>query len=357
MEAEATRLQAWRRIALDPPRAFGEPPMSGRVRMEAADFRVEERLGFEPDGGGAHFLVLVEKQDANTLFVARELAARIGRPPQEIGFAGLKDRRAVARQWFSLPAIKGREPAAGQSGEGYRVLAAHPHSRKLRRGALAGNRFQIRVREPRGDAAALGARIARLAADGFPNYFGVQRFGVDAANLPRVMQWLAGARLPRGREQRAFLFSAARALAFNAVLGRRVADGSWNQLLPGEIVGLSGSGSVFAAPEIDATLQQRCSAGDIAPTGPLCGEEGMEPAGDAAVVEAAALETLAPLPERLGQAGLRAERRALVVRPGRLHHEMTLDAIDLAFELPRGAFATSLLRELVAATVIPGDDD
>ncbi|MGH8250586.1 MAG: tRNA pseudouridine(13) synthase TruD [Steroidobacteraceae bacterium] len=352
MAAEATDFQAWRRLALDPPRARGDPPLSGRVRAEPADFLVEERLGFEPDGGSAHFLLLVEKENANTQFVARELAARIGRPAHEIGFAGLKDRRAVARQWFSLPAVKGKEPAAGLSGEGFTVLAAYPHSRKLRRGALAGNGFRIRIREPRLDSAALAERLARLAAEGFPNYFGVQRFGIDAANLRRVMDWLAGARLPRGREPRGFLMSAARALAFNAVLGRRVADASWNRLLAGEIVNLSGSGSVFAAAVIDDALQQRCSAGDVAPTGPLCGTGGMVPTGVAAMVEAAALEPLAPLPQRLGEAGLAAERRALVVRPAGLQQQVMPDAIELGFELPRGAYATSLLREVMTTAIV-----
>ncbi len=84
------------------------------------------------------------------------------------------------------------------------MLAEHPHSRKLRRGALAGNDFHIRVRGLQGDARAIDARIAHLAAAGVPNYYGLQRFGRDGANLGRVRQWLASGRLPRGREPRGF---------------------------------------------------------------------------------------------------------------------------------------------------------
>jgi tRNA pseudouridine13 synthase len=342
---------AWRRIALDFPRAFGEPPISGTIRAESADFVVEERLGFEPDGGAAHFLVWVEKQDANTLHVARELAAGVGRPPKEVGFAGMKDRRAIARQWFSVPSVKGKEPAAGTAGNGFRVLAAHPHSRKLRRGALAGNRFRLRVRDVAGDTGALAARFGQVGSHGFPNYFGPQRFGVEGANLHRVRQWLERGRLPRGREARAFILSSARALAFNAVLGRRVADGSWNRLLPGEIASLAGSASVFPVEQPDETLITRCRDGDIAPTGPLCGEGGMQPAGVAGRVEIEVLTALDPLPARLGSAGLRAERRALVVRPAGLRHRLGPDGLELEFELPRGAFATSLLREVLVASV------
>lgn len=349
MVPEDADSEAWRRIALDPARARGEPPASGTIRTESADFVVEERLGFEPDGGGAHFLVQVEKQDANTLHVARELAAGVGRPQADIGFAGMKDRRAIARQWFTVPAVRGREPAAGTVGNGYRVLAAHPHSRKLRRGALAANHFRLRVRDVAGDAGALAARLEQVRSQGYPNYYGAQRFGVDGANLARVQQWLASGWLPRGRERRGFILSTGRALAFNAVLDRRVADGSWNRLLTGEIANLSGSGSVFAVDQPDETLAARCRAGDLSPTGPLCGEGGMQPIGEAARVEIAVLAALDPLPARLGGAGLRAERRALVVRPSGFRHELTEAGLELEFELPRGAFATSLLREVLAA--------
>ena len=202
----------WRRIALEPPRAWGETPVSGALRVELADFHVEERLGFAPDGGEAHRLLLVEKIGANTLFVVRSLAVRAGKPAADIGFAGQKDRRAVARQWFSVPASRDTASFLGYSGDGFRVLAEHPHSRKLRRGALAGNRFHIRVRGLQGDAHAIDARVAHVVSAGVPNYYGLQRFGRDGANLGRVRQWLESGRLPRSREPRAFLLSSARSL-------------------------------------------------------------------------------------------------------------------------------------------------
>jgi tRNA pseudouridine13 synthase len=348
---EQAGLEAWRRFALDPPRAAGEPPVAGAIRSELADFEVEERLGFEPDGGAGHFLLWVEKRDANTADVARELAAAAGCRPQDAGFAGMKDRRAIARQWFTVPAVKGSEPAAGLAGRGFEVLAVHPHSRKLRRGALAGNRFRIRVRGATGDGNALMARFARVRSQGFPNYVGPQRFGIDGANLVRVQQWLERGWLPRGREARAFVLSSARSLAFNAVLAQRVAAGSWNRLLPGEIVSLAGSRSVFAAEQPDEALQQRCRDGDVAPTGALCGTGGMQPTGEAGQLEIAALAGLAPLPARVGAAGLRAERRALCVRPAEFSLRLATEGVELEFELPRGAYATSLLRELLVASV------
>ncbi len=347
----------WRQLALEPPRAFGNTPVSGALRVEAADFRVEERLGFQPDGGEAHRLLLIEKENANTLFVARALAARAGRPPGDVGFAGQKDRRAVARQWFSVPSQRESVSFIGYAGEGFRVLEEHRHSRKLRRGALAGNRFRIRVRGLQGDAAAIGARIAMLKGAGVPNYYGTQRFGKDGANLGRVRRWLETGRLPRGREPRAFVLSSARSLAFNAVLGARVAASTWNRLLPGEVVNLAGSASVFAAERPDEGLQQRLRAGDVSPTGPLCGAGGLMPGGEAGRVEGEALAAVTPLPALLAVAGLRAERRALVLRAADFSHRIEADVLEVEFELPRGAFATAVLRELLDLRVPePGGD-
>lgn len=357
MRAEAGPPEAWRRFALDPPRAWGATPVSGALRVEPADFVVDERLGFEPDGGESHRLLRVEKVGANTLFVARALAARAGRPPADIGFAGQKDRRAVARQWFSVPATRETASFVGYSGEGFRVLGEAAHSRKLRRGALAGNRFSIRVRGLQGDPGAIAARVARLAASGLPNYFGTQRFGRDGANLARVQQWLATGRLPRGREQRGFLLSSARALVFNAALGARVAANTWNRLLPGEVINLAGSRSVFAAEHPDDSLQRRLQEGDVSPTGPLCGTGGVLPGGEAGRVEAEALARVAPLPGLLAAVGLRGERRALVVRPADIRHRLDGDVLTIDFDLPRGAFATSVLRELLDVRVPEDDDD
>ncbi len=344
------RLEFWRALALEPPFAHGSPPAAGLIRSDPGDFAVEERLGFGPDGGTGHYLLLVEKRDANTHYVAKCLARFAGLPTGDIGFAGLKDRRALARQWFSMPARKGLPSPEGHEGDGFRVLAAHPHSRKLRRGALAANRFVLKIRELSGDIPALVARLQAIAMAGAPNYFGPQRFGRDGSNLRRVNEWLDSGDLPRDRLARGFLLSAARSLAFNAVLGRRVADGSWNRLLPGEIANLDGSSSVFRVADVDAELERRCREGDIHPSGPLCGEGGMQPEGEAADREQAALAALAPLAQRLAAVAA-SERRALVLRPVDLTWQMAGQELELAFELPRGAFATSLLREALSATV------
>ena len=134
----------WRRAALAPPPAWGDPLGSGVLRASPEDFEVDEILGFAASGEGPHALLSVRKRGANTEWVARELARAAGVKPFEVGFAGLKDRNAVTTQHFTVP--RGKRAAAefiGLKGEGYEVLGAAAHQRKLPRGALEGNRFVI----------------------------------------------------------------------------------------------------------------------------------------------------------------------------------------------------------------------
>ncbi len=174
----------WRTAALEPPRAFPPPTLSGTLRTVAEDFEVEEDLGFEPDGAGQHLLLKVRKRGANTEWVARALARHAQVRAADIGFAGLKDRHAVAVQWFSVPhdRVSSASWLALENPE-FSVLEVHAHARKLRRGALAANRFRIRVRAVSGDRSELEGRLALIRSRGVPNYFGLQRFGIEGANL------------------------------------------------------------------------------------------------------------------------------------------------------------------------------
>lgn len=343
MAAELTA----RAAALAPPRAHGSPPAAAQLRALAEDFVVEEDLGFAPAGTGAHVLVRVRKVNANTQWVARELAARAGCRPDEVGFAGLKDRRAVAVQWFSVPQPRAACDWAAVQGAEFAVLEAHPHTRKLPRGALAGNRFAIRLRPPGGSGAslqeALAPRLEAIARGGVPNYFGRQRFGRGGANLDHE-----GVDLRRLRPaERGFVLSAARAVIFNAVLGERVSAGSWGQLLPGDLANLEGRGSIFAVPAVDATLAERCARLEIHPTGPLWGEGRPE---SAAAVHTLEMNIAAALPAQAAlcvQARMRQERRSLRLAVHELRAAVEADALVLHFRLGRGSFATAVLRELL----------
>lgn len=340
---------AARTAALAPPYAHGAPVAEGVLRTCAEDFVVEEDLGFAPAGAGAHLLLKVRKTDANTPWVARELARAARCRPQEVGYAGLKDRRAVAIQWFSVPRPRTPPDLSTLRGEGFEVLESHAHNRKLPRGALAGNRFAVRLRAAEGEGARLAgrlaSRLATIAARGVPNYFGPQRFGRDGANLALASADLA--RLP-GTE-RGFKLSAARSVVFNALLAARVSDGSWERLLAGDLANLDGRGSFFPVEAPDETLEARCGRLEIHPTGPLWGAGA--PATGAGVLELerrTAREFTAEC-ALCAAAGMIQERRSLRLRVAELECAAEPGAVVLRFRLTRGSFATAVLRELVGA--------
>jgi tRNA pseudouridine13 synthase len=169
------------------PYAHGGPPVTGRIRVEPGDFRVDEELGFEPTGAGEHAFLLVEKIEANTEWVAKRLAGKAGVAPMNVGYAGLKDRHAITRQSFSVHLPGRPDPDwSALAIPGVRVLAASRHEKKLKRGAHRGNRFRIRVRDVDGDRGAVEQRLALIRERGVPNYFGEQRFGRDAGNIAQA---------------------------------------------------------------------------------------------------------------------------------------------------------------------------
>ncbi len=329
--------------------AHGSPPARGRIRTEPEDFLVEERLGFEPDGVGAHALLVVEKRDANTGWVAAQLARLAGVHPRDVGYSGLKDRRAVTRQAYSLPWPASRPPEEGLAfaGEGFRVLAVARHGRKLRPGSHRANRFTIRVRDLAGDPAAIDDRLRSIASQGVPNYFGPQRFGRDGANLLRARRWAEAGEAPRDRAQRGFALSAARSELFNRVLEARVRRSDWDRLLPGEAVMLDGRRSFFSAPVVDAALEERCRAMDVHPSGPLWGRGESPATGTARDVEDLVGASEPALVALLVAQGLDHERRALRLPVRGLAWTHLEGALVLEFELPRGAFATAVLHELL----------
>jgi tRNA pseudouridine13 synthase len=315
--------------------------------VQPEDFWVEEQLGFEPAGSGSHALLRVRKRGCNTEWVARELARHGGCRVSEVGFAGLKDRHAVAIQWYSAPLGRaGIEHWQALRGAEFEVLEAHLHARKLPRGALQGNQFRIRVRALRGDPAAVGARLEALRARGVPNYFGPQRFGRDAANLRRLGHIAAvGSGAHRG--ERAFALSSARSLIFNAVLAERVEQGSWGELLPGDIANLDGRGSIFAVDALTAELVARAERLEIHPTGPLWGR-GPPPSGGATLERERRIAELLERPcELTVRAGMRQERRSLRLAVRELSYVLAAGELELAFSLTRGGYATAVLREIM----------
>ena len=327
------------------PPAGGLPAGTACMRQSNEDFIVEETLGFELEGDGPHRWLWVEKTGANTDWAASRIARVAGVKKRDVGFSGMKDRHAVTRQWFSLPDPGGTIDWSQLEPDGIRVLEERRHRKKLKRGVHEANRFIITLREVSG-ATDIAERIALVRERGVPNYFGSQRFGRNGDN---VVRGLAGAR-------GGIYLSAMRSYLFNAVLAERVRGGNWDSLLDGDVLQLEGSNSVFPA-DADPSLQQRLRDFDIHPTGPLWGEGELMTREAAAALEVAVAARYPELRVALESRGLRQERRSLRLAVRGLDAQSENDTLRLSFTLPTGAFATSVIAEIINVTTPAGDQD
>lgn len=328
------------------PCAFGLPPLVARLRSTTDDFVVEEILGYDADGAGEHALLWVEKRGANTDWVARELAKFAGVPQVAVGYAGMKDRHAVTRQAFSVQLAGKPDPdwSAFPHAE-VRVLAATRHSRKLKRGALRGNRFVLTLRDVAGDRSEAEKVLQQMVMRGVPNYYGEQRFGREGGNVAQARAMFGGRRVDR--DKRSILLSAARSQIFNSVLAARVDQDTWDAPLDGEIWSLAGSRSWFGPEPFSDTLAERLARADIHPSGPLWGQ-GEPPSQDAVgELEREVAMQWRDLADGLAAARMDQERRPLRLMPGDLRWNWQDESsLTLSFELPAGAYATVVVREL-----------
>ncbi|MCA1777805.1 MAG: tRNA pseudouridine(13) synthase TruD [Xanthomonadaceae bacterium] len=338
--------------------AHGGPLGHGVIRRFPEDFRVIELTGYAPSGEGEHLWLDIEKRGANTIDVARDLARLAGVSVRDVGFAGLKDRNAVTVQPFSIH-LPGRPDPNWQAWDDQRIriLAGQRHNRKIQRGRLAGNRFELLIRDVDGDRAALEIRLDTIAAEGVPNGFGEQRFGGN--NIARAYRLFRGElRRKPSKSKRGFYLSAARSLIFNQVLDRRIRDRTWNHLIEGDVLMLDGTHSTFVADPSDPDLERRIAELDLHPTGPLVGEQPGPATVQAGRIEQHVIEQHAELAQGLARFRLKTDRRALRMRVLDLEWNWPADdQLRLTFGLRSGCYATTVLRELLEYVDGKGEDE
>ncbi|MGI9242900.1 MAG: tRNA pseudouridine(13) synthase TruD [Verrucomicrobiales bacterium] len=332
-----------------PPRAHGAPVGSARFKFRSEDFIVEEVLGFEPSGDGEHCCLWVEKIDRNSNDVATHIAGRLGVRRRLVSHCGLKDRHAVTRQWFSVHLPGQASPEAGDlEAEGLRVLSTTRNRRKLRRGTHIGNRFSIRLRECDFTAAQADSRWQKIITCGVPNYFGPQRFGRDGDNIRQAGRLFRGEGEVRDRALRGILISAARSYLFNAVIGERVGRGDWDRVLDGEVFGFADNRSLVLPERLRGDEVQRVAAGSLELTAPLWGGIGdLQSRDTVRTLEEEVVARYSDLAAGLEGLNLRQERRVIRLTPAKPQFAREEgDGITLQFELPKGTYATTILREL-----------
>ena len=329
--------------------ANNEPTLTGVIRTHFSDFKVDEKFDFDFTGEGEHSLIHIKKTDTNTDWLCRQIAELAGLKKVDVSYAGLKDRNAITTQWFSVWLPGKPDPDWSQlNSENIKVLDSLRHNRKLRRGSLRGNQFTLIVRNVEGDASDLEKRMDIIKADGVPNYFGDQRFGIDGQNLEKAKIMFSGKR-EKDRFKRGIYLSAARSAMFNDVLSQRVEMDKWANGIAGDVMLLDNSHSYFLTENIDDEIVIRLKEHDIHPSGPLWGRGELLSKLSVAELENKLPNKFEMFDSGLKNARLDQDRRSLRLSVNQLrwNYDANNKLLELSFFLPAGGYATAVLREIV----------
>jgi len=321
----------------------------GKIREAAQDFQVEEIPAYAPEGRGDHLFVHFQKTDLSTPEAVKRIAAALEVNADQAGFAGLKDKRAITTQWASFFGAS-PEKAAALALPGIEVLQAERHPHKLRTGHLRANRFRLLIRGTQDGALDIAQKVLdELVKSGSPNYYGEQRFGIAGQNLERAHAWIVlGERAPRSRFDRKLLASVWQSQLFNTWLAARLGDGTWRSALHGDLMRKEDTGGLFTAEDA-SEAQARAERFEISATGPMFGADMRWPTHAALAREEALLAESGMAKERLRELRNVAPgtRRVARIRPEEVSVSLeSSDCLRLTLTLPKGAYATVVLREL-----------
>ena len=323
------------------------PGTGGELRSRVEDFRVTEIPAYLPEGTGSHLYLYVRKSGSTT----RDLVVALrdaGVPDARIGVAGLKDKYAVTEQWLSLPWALADRAEVLHALPGVEVLETSRHRNKLGIGHLRGNRFEITVREPEpGARERAEAVLARLSEVGVPNYYGPQRFGRFGRNVADGLRLMDGDRVPGDRRLQRFFLASVQSWLFNFMLAERLRDGLYRSVLPGDWARKIDTGGVFKVE--DPAEAARAERLEITALLPLHGRKVRISEGEPGRREEAALA-------RLGLSWNDLVSRRGDRRPSRLLARETEvrdveEGLRVAFTLRKGAYATTVLREITKRPV------
>jgi len=328
--------------------AYGKPISTATFKASPDDFKVNELLAFELSGEGEHQFLRIEKRGLNTEELVRALAKCLKKPIKSISYAGLKDRQALTTQWLSVH-CPGEDIVDADllQGCGWRVIESGRHLKKLKTGGLSVNQFTLILRDMV-NTHEIESRLDLIKTSGVPNYFGSQRFGHNGQNMLKAENMLIKSMRVKDRFLRGIYYSAARSFLFNLILSERVSNHNWNKALSGDVMQLTGTHSIFSIDIPDESINTRIADHDISPAAPLWGLGIDRMSMDALASQQKALHGFDPWCDALEQHGLERMYRAHTLPVTNLTWNwQDTNSLILSFELVAGAYATSVLRELV----------
>lgn len=323
------------------------PGCGGRIRVHPDDFVVTELPSYLPQGSGSHRYVRVRKVGRTTRDLVRALQDA-GVPVKQIGVAGLKDKHAVTTQWLSVPNRHVDAIDALDEVEGVTVLERSRHKNKLGMGHLRGNHFRIRIRDAgAGGEAAARAVVERLTQVGAPNFFGPQRFGRFGRNAVDGLKLLRGEHVPGDHRLKRFFLSALQSMLFNHLLALRMDRGLYRRVLPGDWAKKHDTGGEFFVE--DPAEAERAERLEISALLPLYGTRVRVAEGTPGRMEEEILERFGLRWSNF--TARRGDRR--ISRVALEGPEVAADerGLILSFALPKGCYATSVLREVMKVDV------
>ena len=328
---------------------YGKPKSTGLLRQHRSDFKVFEQIPFEPCGEGEHLFIHIRKTGANTAFVAKQLAHYFSVNESLVSYAGLKDRFAVTEQWFGVH-VPGKQifDLTDLNIEGVEVLSSKRHNKKLRIGGLDGNRFEITLRDVT-DIDELVRRWHVVSNFGVPNYFGEQRFGINGGNIEKAMGLFSGQKV-KDKKKRGMYLSAARSLIFNQMISQRIKQKTFDSIINGDVLMLAGTQSVFRGDLTDESLTTRLVEHDLDITAPMWGAGELMTTDDARAFEQSIADGQQAFCEGLPRFGLKQERRRIRLIIKDTEIKVDNDVVTLSFFLSSGAYATTIMRELIDYT-------
>lgn len=323
------------------------PGSHGTIRSAPEDFEVTEIPAYLPQGSGSHHWVRIRKRSLTTRDLVSALEAA-GVPAKRVGVAGLKDKHAVSTQWLSVPNRHADALEAIEGLSGAEILERSRHKNKLGIGHLKGNRFRIRIRDPHPDGLARArAVVARLEQIGAPNYFGPQRFGRFGRNAVDGLRLIRGERVPGDHRLKRFFLSALQSLLFNRILAIRIQRGLYRTVLVGDWAKKHDTGGEFLVE--DPAEAPRAERMEISATIPLYGTRVRVSGGVPGEIEREVLRAH-ELDWRhfTSRRGDRRFSRVIVEDPA--VSPLGTD-LEIAFSLPKGSYATTVLREIMKLPV------
>jgi tRNA pseudouridine13 synthase len=326
------------------------PGVGGEIKVEPAHFVVEEIPLYEPSGEGQHVYVRLTREGWTTRALQNELAQLFDLRDVDVGCAGRKDKHARTTQTFSL-----NMPNADEAEVARRIEDELPvelawvqrHRNKIKTGHLLGNRFRIVVLGPGEDALPRAEAVVQaLHQRGLPNVYGPQRFGREGDNAARGREILFTGRGPRKRWLRRLLLRAYQSALFNTWLVRRIERGWFERLLTGDVAKKLDTGGLFEVEDAQAE-QPRFERDEITYTGPIYGSRMWWATGEPGDLEHEILEQAGVTEELLDRAHLNGSRRRARLLLDDLTVKPHADGLLLTFSLPKGSYATTVLREVM----------